>query len=235
MKIRLRLPSPAMVVACVALFMALGGSGYAAARFVHSAAKHKKSKAPSQKTLIGAAVAKYFSAHHGQFTGPTGASGPAGATGPTGATGTTGPNGLVGERGERGEVGPTGLASQSASVAGPLKTGSSSPVDLGGPSVTVNVGPSGLVGFWAKATVSSSGGSAEVYLFNPTGYAPQMVSAGAPIELRTSPESDTGTHLFNPGLSTMYVGPGTKTFKLEFADTGGEGTFSETELVVIPL
>jgi uncharacterized membrane protein len=41
MHTNLRLPSPAMIVACIALFVALGGSGYAATQIGHSA-KHKK-------------------------------------------------------------------------------------------------------------------------------------------------------------------------------------------------
>jgi hypothetical protein len=101
--------------------------------------------------------------------------------------------------------------------------------------VTVNVGPSGLVAYWATATVSSSGGTAEVWLVEPTGEAPQITNSGGAITLYTKPESDTGTFIFNAGLSTEYVGPGQKTFKLEYADSAGEGTFSEVELVVIPL
>jgi hypothetical protein len=161
--------------------------------------------------------------------GPGGAAGPAGAAGPTGATGATGPQGL------RGEIGPTGLASKSASVAGPLTTGSSSRVDLGGPSVTVTVGPSGLVAYWAKATVSSSVGTAEVWLVEPTGEAPQIQNGGGAVPLYTKPESDSGTNIFNAGLSTEYVGQGQKTFSLQYADSAGTGTFSEVELVVIPL
>jgi hypothetical protein len=234
--VKLRPPSPAMVVACLALFVALGGSGYAAIRTVQSAATHKKkSKAPSQQALINAAVAKYLSSHHSQFAGAkgeTGAAGPAGVAGPTGATGAAGTPGTVGQRGEQG---PSGLVSQSASLAGPLKTGSSNPVELGGPSVTVNVGPSGLVEYWATATISSTGGTAEVVLFGPSGYAPQLQNSGLPVTLYTMPGSDNGTNIFNPGPSTWQVGPGRHTFTLEYADTAGEGTFSEVELVVIPV
>jgi hypothetical protein len=232
MPVKLRFPSPAMVVALVALFTALGGTGYAASQIAVSAAKHGKSKTPSPQALVSAAVAKYFAAHHSMFVGPNG---PAGATGATGATGAMGAMGVEGPPGQRGEVGPAGLASKSASVAGPLTTGSSNRVNLGGPSVTVNVGPSGLVAYWAKATVQSSGGTAEVWLVEPTGEAPQISNTGGAVELYTKPESDTGTNIFNAGLSTEWVGPGQKTFSLQYLDTAGTGTFSNVELVVIPL
>jgi hypothetical protein len=234
MRAHFRIPSPAMVVACTALFVALGGSGYAATQIAHPATKPKKSKAPSQQALVGAAVVKYFGTHHGQFVGPAG---PTGATGPSGAAGANGAKGADGERGEtgqRGEVGPAGAASQSVELAGPVETGSSSHVNLGGPSVTVNVGPSGLVAYWAKAKIATTGGNAEVWLLTPSGEAAQIVTSFADT-FYTKPESDKGTFIFNPGLCTIYVGPGKKTLSLQYADSAGTGTFSEVELVVIPL
>jgi hypothetical protein len=215
------------MVAMLALFISLGGSGYAATRIGHSAAKPKKSKAPSQQALIKTAVAKYFVSHHGQFVGAAGATGPAGANG---STGTPGSPGL------RGETGPTGLASQSAELAGPVETGSSGHVNLGGPSVTVNVGPSGLVAYWAKAKIAikSGAGKAEVWLLMPTGEAAQLVTTFGDT-FYTKPESDEGTFIFNPGLSTVYLGPGKKTLSLQYDDSSGTAEFSEVELVVIPL
>lgn len=213
-------PSPAMVVACVALFLALGGSGYAASRIVSPTPRHQRSgHKPSQKALIKAAVAKYFARHRGQFVGPQGLEGKAGGAGP------------------RGEIGPAGLASVSARLAGPVSTGSASPVDLGGPSVTVNVGPSGLVAYWATATLTSvGGGTAQVSLYEPSGNAPQIEgSLSSPVKLYTKPGSDTGTTVFNGGLSTLDVGSGSKTLSLRFADTAGTGIFENVELVVIPL
>jgi Collagen triple helix repeat (20 copies) len=231
MRIHPKFPSPATVIALVALFVALGGTGYAATRIVHSAA-HKKSKAPSSGALIRKEVAKYFAAHKAQLVGPPG---PAGLPGAPGAPGAEGKQGPKGETGQTGETGPAGAASQSAKLAGPVSTGSASRVSLGGPSVTVNVGPSGLVAFWAKATISSSGGTAIVTLVEPTGEAPQMSNSGGAVPMYTQPGSDTGTNIFNAGLSTEYVGSGKKTFTLEYSDSGGTGTFSEVELVVIPL
>jgi hypothetical protein len=123
-----------------------------------------------------------------------------------------------------------------ASLAGPVSTGSSSPVDLGGPSVTVNVGPSGLVAYWARGELKSvGGGEAEIALIDK-GFAPQLTTpANFYVQLHTEPGSDSGTNVFNTGLSTDYVGPGKQTLKLEYLDSGGTGFFQEVELVVIPL
>jgi hypothetical protein len=101
--------------------------------------------------------------------------------------------------------------------------------------VTVKVGPSGLVGFWIAATLSSTGGNAEVWLKDCKGEAPQLVGSGLPVPLYSKPESDSGTNIFNAGMSTELVGPGTCTFKLYYDDTAGTGKFSEIELVVVPL
>ncbi len=229
MSLKPRLPSSATIIACIALFVALGGTGYAASQIAHSGAEHKKShRKPSQRSLINAAVAKYFASHRSQFVGPRGPGGAIGSPGPTGAPGSPGPTG---------ETGPAGLASGSAKLAGPVSTGSSSVVDLGGPSVTVKVGPSGLVAFWATARLKSvGGGTAEVTLEEPSGSSVQIQnSSSSAITYYTKPESNSGTIIFNAGLSTDFVGSGNKTFKLEYSDSGGTGTFENVELVVIPL
>lgn len=74
-----------------------------------------------------------------------------------------------------------------------------------------------------------------MWLEDPTGYAPQITNSGGAVTKYTSPSSNTGTNIFNPGLSTEYVGSGRKTFSLQFSDSGGIGTFEDVELVVIPL
>ncbi len=218
-----RLPSPATIIACIALFVALGGTGYAATQIAHSGAEARKSyRKPARKSLIKAAVAKYFASHRSQLVGPRG---------PSGSVGSAGPQGVPGE------IGPAGLASESAKLAGPVSTGSASTVDLGGPSVTVKVGPSGLVAFWATATLKSvGGGTADVTLEEPSGSSVQIHnSSSSAITYYTEPGSNNGTIIFNAGLSTDHVGSGNKTFKLEYSDSGGTGVFEEVELVVIPL
>ena len=96
-----KLPSPAMIVACVALFAALGGTGYAAGNLAHKAtastAKAKPKRGPRGKR--GPAGP----------TGPQGAPGPKGATGPKGDQGPKGDSGAPGKQGETGPAGPVEL------------------------------------------------------------------------------------------------------------------------------
>lgn len=63
-KFSLRVPSPAMAVACLSLFVALGGTGYAASQFSQRSAgatiakKHKKKKPPSETATDTALINK---------------------------------------------------------------------------------------------------------------------------------------------------------------------------------
>jgi hypothetical protein len=70
-----RLPSPAMVIACLALFVAMGGTGYAATQLVNSEGQATASK------------------KHKAKRGPRGKKGKQGLTGATGPAGPTGPQG----------------------------------------------------------------------------------------------------------------------------------------------
>jgi hypothetical protein len=67
------IPSPAMVIACIALFVALGGTGYAATHFASE----------------GATASKKGKAKRGP-RGPRGHRGPIGPTGPAGPVGAPG-------------------------------------------------------------------------------------------------------------------------------------------------
>jgi hypothetical protein len=83
----LRRPSPATVIACLALFLVGTGTGIAANHYVITSTKQIK---PSVlKQLKGAKGPK-------GATGATGAAGATGAKGATGATGTTGAQGIPG-------------------------------------------------------------------------------------------------------------------------------------------
>ena len=76
--IKLRRPSPALVLAGIALFIVLGGTGYAA---THS----KKAAKPVTKAQVNKLVASYFKSHQNQLTGPAGGPGStAGGVGPQG-------------------------------------------------------------------------------------------------------------------------------------------------------
>ncbi len=227
MQVKRRMPSPAMVVGCIALFLALGGTGYAASRIVSPAppqARQKRHKR-SQKALIKAAVAKYIAGHRKELVGPQGLAGKKGDIGPQG------------DPGQAGSPGVAGLPSVTAKLAGPVSTGSSTHVALGGPEVTVNVGPSGLVAYWIRAKLKSVGGGvAEVWLNYTGGWGAQLQTPSSNnLQLYSVPGSDSGTLIFNTGLSTVYVGSGQRTLSLEYADTAGTGSFEDMELVVVPL
>lgn len=115
-----RPPSPALVVSCIALTVALGGTGYAITSLPKNsvgANQIKKSAVTSAKVKDGSLVAADFKA--GVLTtlagtqgakGATGATGEAGATGANGATGASGAAGLIGPTGPTGATGPTASA-----------------------------------------------------------------------------------------------------------------------------
>jgi len=98
-------PSPAMVVASIALFVALAGGAYAATQLPKNsvgAAQLKKNAvtptkiSPAAKSALSTPGPK----------GATGAKGPAGPRGETGARGEAGPRGDTGLKGDTGSAGP---------------------------------------------------------------------------------------------------------------------------------
>jgi hypothetical protein len=83
-------PSPATVIACIALIVALGGTGYAAVTLPANSvgtAQLKKNAVTSLKVKNGSLLSADFKA--GQI--PAGPAGPAGAAGTAGAAGPAGP------------------------------------------------------------------------------------------------------------------------------------------------
>jgi hypothetical protein len=92
-------PSPAMVIACIALGVALGGTSVAAVNALPrnsvGTKQLKKNAVTSPKVKNRSLLAVDFKA--GQL--PRGAQGPTGPTGPTGATGATGAQGIQGPLG----------------------------------------------------------------------------------------------------------------------------------------
>jgi hypothetical protein len=98
-RIRFGLPSPATSIALAALFVALGGTGYAA----------------SQATSPPANVAKKKTKKPTALRGPRGAKGPAGPQGPTGPQGS---NGTAGAPGTPGAPGAPGSAVGFATISG---------------------------------------------------------------------------------------------------------------------
>src|SRR6266550_2661614 len=99
-------PSPALVVACIALALSLGGVSYAALRL-------PANSVGTRQVINGSLLKGDFKA--GQLPrgarGPQGLAGAAGSTGPAGATGPAGTAGPVGPAGTAGSQGPPGPVS----------------------------------------------------------------------------------------------------------------------------
>lgn len=111
MRRRLRLPSPAMAVALVALVAALGGTSYAAITVTSSNVRNNSLTGTDirNSTITGADV-KNRSLTPADFKGalPAGAQGAAGPQGATGAQGPKGDAGAAGAKGDKGDKGPKG-------------------------------------------------------------------------------------------------------------------------------
>ena len=104
----LRRPSPAMVVACLALLVALGGTGMAAAQLARNSvgtpqlkdgavsnSKIRNNAVNSAKVAARSLLRSDFAP--GQLpAGPVGPQGPAGPAGAAGAAGPAGPAGVIG-------------------------------------------------------------------------------------------------------------------------------------------
>jgi hypothetical protein len=75
---KLRPPSPATVIALIALFVALGGTGYAATHHTDAAAKKKKRTALTVRKVNGL-IKTYFNKNKQKLIGPAGAPGTPGA------------------------------------------------------------------------------------------------------------------------------------------------------------
>jgi hypothetical protein len=100
-------PSPAMVVAFIALLAGLGTSAYAQLTIPRNSVgtpQLKRNAVTSSKVRNGSLLRRDFRA--GQL--PRGPQGPQGPPGPVGPAGPTGPRGLTGERGLTGPQGPQG-------------------------------------------------------------------------------------------------------------------------------
>ncbi len=113
-----RRPSPALVISLIALFIALGGTGYAAVALPKNSvgALQLKSGAVTPPKVAKKTIA-LFKGQSGP-AGPQGAQGPQGPAGAQGAQGQQGPPGATGPEGPQGPRGPSfGDAKYAATVA----------------------------------------------------------------------------------------------------------------------
>ena len=107
---RIQRPSPAMVIACLALLLALGGTGYAAGVLPVGSVGTPQLKANavvSSKVKDGSLLGRDFKA--GQL--PRGLQGLPGQTGAQGPAGPKGDPGAKGAAGAQGDPGPAGFSS----------------------------------------------------------------------------------------------------------------------------
>lgn len=97
-KLRARRPSPALVISVIALFVALGGTGYAALKLPRNSVGGAQIKTGA----VGTSEVKDHSLRLKDFHSGQVPAGPRGAVGPAGANGTNGTNGHDGTTGPRG-------------------------------------------------------------------------------------------------------------------------------------
>ena len=106
-------PTPALVISIVALFVAMGGTGYAASQIPRAsvgAAQLKKNAVSSPKVKNGSLALNDFKvAEHAKLRGSAGARGAAGARGSQGLGGIRGLSGLEGDEGAEGSDGGQGI------------------------------------------------------------------------------------------------------------------------------
>jgi Collagen triple helix repeat (20 copies) len=177
-------PSPAMVVAFIALLVALGGTSYAIQALPRNSVGTKQLKmnaVTSPKVKPGSLLRSDFRA--GQIpAGPRGPAGPAGARGAAGARGPAGARGAIGERGPAGAPGAPGATNVTVRL-GPDALGDSVATCLPGERAT---GGGGFV---------TDPGAAYLFDSSPT------VPSGTPVDWEAEAELVAG----GAAMVTAYV------------------------------
>jgi hypothetical protein len=138
---------------------------------------------------------------------------------------------------QQGRPGPPGSSVAYDEEAGEVTTDGLTPVDLGGPSVTVNVSQSGLIAVFARAEV----GSGRVSLSEPTDFDPPL-SLLADCCSFTRTWTDRGTtagtnHAREASRLILEATPGVHTYRLEYQAYASDrtGRFRNRKLWVEPL
>jgi Collagen triple helix repeat (20 copies) len=218
-------PSPALVIALVALFVSLGGTGYAASQGTGAGASKAKTAAkPVTKAQVNKMIAGYLTAHRAELQGATGPGGAAGKNGDAGAKGDAGGKGDQGEKGDTGDKGDSGDQGDKGDTgdkgergeAGPQGPGAISLVYSGspvqGPKQLATVGP------WTFTLTCEPIGTNSTLTINGPGELTQSVSTGSVPTLTNTPigagqtlQVNIGQHLVETGFLTS----GTTTYQLD--------------------
>ncbi|MBN8867362.1 MAG: hypothetical protein J0H98_07395 [Solirubrobacterales bacterium] len=211
---RRRLPSPALILSLVALFVALGGTATALK------GKWSVKRDDIAPKAVGANQLGPRAVTNAKLRG----------------------NAVRSKQLADYAVGPWKLRlGTTAAALGESSTTSNVPVDLSGPTATVQIpAPGGMVAIQAEASMRATGNnSARVYLYEPS-------TIPNPVMIHRTDASSFQTRISTPGIGAgdgvtsrvragwivMPVSPGTKTFQLRYSTTGGTAIFKDRILRV---
>ena len=205
----------AVVIAAAGLAMAANTSGDGTITACVSG-KSKQLSLASSKNRCG----------HGEKTlqwnqrGPAGARGP---DGPKGADGPTGPQGVQGIQGVPGNPGADASATTRATSAGEVTTSATSPTDLGGPSVTVQVPAGGalvLLGFNFDGKNATNGNGSCVNFFEGA----TSIAGGGCV--------NTNSYTRGHGANSIVADAGQHTYTVKYySPIGTLGSFQNRTLI----
>jgi Collagen triple helix repeat (20 copies) len=221
---KLTIPTPAMVVAMLALFVGLTGTAVATTSALVTGAQIKDASIAGADVKNKSLTTRDFRGSVRGLrglTGPAGPPGAAGATGPEGPNGAQGPQGPAGPQGTQGTLGPSGvIQAYSATGGGP----NPSPTQqFFGATVSVTVtSPAQRVLVNANNAFGTSGGAAgALNLFicyqQPPG--PVTAAGNGIIGLQLPPGTKT-----TMGLSrVLQLPPSPSPYIVGLCGTGGAG------------
>jgi hypothetical protein len=154
MRRRIRTPSPATVISCIALAVALGGTSYAAVTLPRNSvgtAQLQRNAVISSKIKDGSLLESDFKP--GQLpAAPGGPAGPQGAPGPAGPKGDKGDKGSKGDKGDKGSPGVVSAYSTAVGTIFQPLTGS--------PAVIASLSlPAGKYALFGRVTIAWQPGS----------------------------------------------------------------------------
>lgn len=191
-------PSPAMIVAIVALMVALSGSTYAATQFSGSQIKNGTVTKAKLHKSVQRQLAKADRPGPRGARGLRGLPGEAGPMGPQGERGAVGPAGPLGPAGARGERGLDGFSGP-AGPAGPR--GEAGGLDLSkitrvvGPDVTIQPGETETVEASCPAGQRATGGGYFSNIAHPAASLPGISSWALIVNNDRSIEVDVAAYV----------------------------------------